>query len=630
MKILMISITFILSSFNSFANWDELDCLSNVSKSKVGFSESKPLVETKTYKVDLHYHRDFGCRFEIQSKSSLRRYHLHENGKLVYVKMIKNKYNQETPAGSKSYFMLPKKSKLQLFIDPLTKDIKVKGVNDQEFFFNAKSGQIDENQTTDFKITHSNSNIMMINSTNKPLINYPYVSGSERSENSIDGSGTIEYKELKCSIKTSELFDFNYNCGYTTFGKRFDGSDDNMTNKCSAPKETIKSELRKEYGTFNSKDLNEVIYKKWSQEKLFQYLSAHTECSQLFRKYNSDHTVTKPSVISKKIKRIKTVKRVKRVKKFKPAQIHIEKVEVQKIVPDLAPLIIPKQELTPPNDKQQVSDAQPLKVQEIVEQKKLTQLPSEDTTKALDPLLNGCLEKLNGYFDSPQKQEELKEYLRIQGKISLHRIAWATMKMSESNTKNIEGSIIEMLEKRNPELHKSFVNKKLKTRNQRLLSVMNDLKLESEKFNTPSNIPYTIKYSDIKMMDLLVEAEKIHGRSGSKGVMDFTSIIKTSMAPRLKMKKDKTKHFEKIISILQKKGQKIEADLQSYLADSGCTKESQLLTCGRHEKSIDIGKILTESQEVIDQFYKAQFDKNKELNNNFKWKSRKAFWLHVR
>ncbi|MCO4754144.1 MAG: hypothetical protein KC478_06665, partial [Bacteriovoracaceae bacterium] len=241
---------------------------------------------------------------------------------------------------------------------------------------------------------------------------------------------------------------------------------------------------------------------------------------------------------------------------------------------------------------------------------------------------NQCQQRVVEFFGDEANKDLVNNYIKIQSKIALHRVAWTYLKSSQGDTKNFEASIKELLLKRDPKLHEKFVNSKQFSRNERLLAVMSELKDASSEFETKKDEPYTIKYSDVKMIDLLVEAENQHGRSYDNGIMDFTSIIRNSMKSRLNTKDANIGKIEAQLDILESKKDKLDEQLMSYLSKFNCDEQVDFGACGpKNIKSFDIGKGLEEFEALIDSVYEKQFEKSKELKNNFRWNT---YWLHVR
>ena len=110
------------------------------------------------------------------------------------------------------------------------------------------------------------------------------------------------------------------------------------------------------------------------------------------------------------------------------------------------------------------------------------------------------------------KVDEMKEeYMKIQGKITLHRIAWTYLKLSSSATDTLEAKIQQLIARRDPALYQEFIENGTETRNRRLGFAISEMKNFSQQLATaPEDQAYALQYSDVKMMNLLVTAEEEH------------------------------------------------------------------------------------------------------------------------
>lgn len=251
-----------------------------------------------------------------------------------------------------------------------------------------------------------------------------------------------------------------------------------------------------------------------------------------------------------------------------------------------------------------------------------------DTQIAKDLNLN-CRLILKDFFDDPKNQDAINEYIQTQGKITLHRLAWTYLKSSEVDARPVEQVIKDLLIKRDPKLHKKFIDKRLGSKNQRLLEVMSELKEVSESYSSKESMPYSLKYGDVKMMELLVRSEKRYGPTPEVGMMNFLNIISNSYKSRLKNKRHNKLKVEKILTGLVSKMESFEKRVNRYLVQNNCTKQSDLISCPRKEEKnepIDFSKVSQIQEDIVDQIYAKQFERDKELENNFKWGN---YWLHV-
>jgi hypothetical protein len=621
------------------ANWNEISCDSLFKGKDLGQIQIKKIKVGSKLTVQVTYRPSQGCGFEIDSKSKKRRYNFIDD-ELTYLPMKSN----GVPYGVKSFVTYPKVEKLKLYKDPSSGDLKIKQVNGSEIFFSAQSGEIDSRKTTDFKIEQTKFNDatggLTLTNPKHSLITFNFQRGYGAKSN-LNTNATIEQNGSNCTIPASTLFNFKYTCDNPTLAKRY----------CDLPKKELLSKMRDRYNNkskssgstnfnkFLTNSVDGVSLKSTSPKEINQLLAKEGLCPKITGKRPKE-SLPIEQAIKKKIKTDKPKKKKTKIPPLVKSSNHKTRKVNGRTSNKKAPRPMPSRKEIEPKVVAKIKSEKKNRPSTEVKGTKTTEIKSVTTKAIKKNTLTSikknekqleCLDKLNEYFSKPHNQNEINEYLRIQAKISLHRIAWVTMKSSETNTKNIEASILDLLKTRKPELHKSFLEKDLKTRNERLLSVMNELKVSSTSFISPKNIPYQIKYSDVKMMELLVETEEQFGRSNATGARDFISIIKNSMQDRLGDKTENIKHFQTIINQLLNKAKAIETKLEHFLVQSDCKIESDLISCGRSDKQIDISGLLANSNEVINHFYSAQFERNKELSNNFKWSAKdKHYWLHVK
>jgi hypothetical protein len=599
------------------AGWEEISCEGQFKGKELNQIRASKVNISKNLSVQITFRPSQGCGFELKSNAKGRRYNFIDD-ELTYLPLKSN----GVPIGVKSFVSYPKTEKLKLFRDTETGIIKVKQVNGAEIFFSPETGEIDQNKTTDYKVDQTSFNQktggLSLNEPKLPMMTFNFQRGYGAKGN-IHSRVTINSNGSSCRIPASSIFNFKYTCDNPTLTKRY----------CDLPKsdfiakskerynelESGKSKRVQSYNKFLGDFVDGVKLKTDDPETMNELLSSTKGCKDMV--LVSPSSIENPVVITPIV--------VPTPAKTVPVAVSNDKLETNSN-PKISPPKISNTEVQPKVTRNLAVDEEEVQIEEEEEEQEIQLTMDEDADHRIE-----CLDKLNEYFAQPHKKKELDEYLRIQGKISLHRIAWVSMKASEGNTLNIEGSILGLLQERNPQLHKSFLNKDLKTRNERLLSVMNELKIKSASFSSKKNIPFQIKYSDVKMIELLVETEKKYGRSASTGARDFTSLINNSMKVRLDKKALNTSHFESILNILLKKAKNIEKDLEDFLRVSGCSNESSLASCGSKDKRLDVSNLLTNSNEVIDHFYRNQFDRDNELYNNLKWNAKnKDYWLHVK
>lgn len=247
-----------------------------------------------------------------------------------------------------------------------------------------------------------------------------------------------------------------------------------------------------------------------------------------------------------------------------------------------------------------------------------------------DPFVSSsCKTQINNFFEDPDNQELKEKYMKLQGKITLHRIAWTYLKKADAETDTIEGTIQELIAKRDPALYQEFVESRPETRNRRLGFAIKEMQTISQELaaNSPEDQAYALQYSDVKMMNLLVQAEEDHGRSFANGVMDFTSIIKNSLKNSFDNKAANLEKFKSTIDSLTQEKNEFESKLVDFLKSVECSEIINATTCAREEVTeSNIEKILQSSRDIVDFVYLDDFEKKEELKNIYQWNT---YWLHV-
>lgn len=561
------------------------------------------------------------CAFKISSKlrdGDSVNYGFFPGGRLTistnFASQVQtNKYSRQV--SSKSYYFdsaVP--SNVQLFHDSKTGNLKVITNTGKEFIFNSETKNIDEEQTKDFQVSQ------------KPLTPYTDIIQIKPKEGFMStfkvrfgNSNTIypnvdtllETKNKSCKVKSHKINLFKYKC---------------REGNCSCVREeepycliSYAEMQRLNLNTYNDIDGSAPIYlDKNKQKKLISSYCPNFFDSQEQLKKNKDTQKPVREMIKKPLDRPheKTAKKPSQ-KPIKVNEIAPRKIEipVEKTVEKI--VLKPKQKRT----------------QKIVKKinKKPTQTKSPkrslNVTHALTgEVINHCQNLLQKYFNSDDNQSLVNQYIKDQSKITLHRIAWNILKLNDKPTVDFDKTIKELLIKRDPKLHKQFINKSYPTRNTLLLESLAELKGEVSQKTSAADIPYTLKYSDTKMLHLLLEAEKVHGRSASSGVMDFVSIIRKSLNGR-----DKNKNIDysqKVIDNILISKNTFETNLNSYLKENDCDLSKAFSGCNKSKQGeIPISDFLSSNKKVIDKVYQEQFERTKELKENFKWNT---YWLHVK
>lgn len=249
---------------------------------------------------------------------------------------------------------------------------------------------------------------------------------------------------------------------------------------------------------------------------------------------------------------------------------------------------------------------------------------------------HGCRDALREYFSGEGNREKIRKYLKIQGQLTLHRLAWSFLKNQQKGTEGIEKSIQELLKTRDPQLHGQFVNgtqrgKQRVSHHSALLGIFDDLqsKIDGRYGHDARNQPYRLKYSDRKMLNLLVNAEQVYGNSRAKGVIDFVNMIQSSYGRTTAGKEQNMRVAEKMIRNLELEKEKITKDLERFMASHGCPDPLKTLSCVSTESQKELSRfsdLLEESTDLQEELYATLNDRKEDILEANRWGS---YWLHV-
>lgn len=453
------------------------------------------------FKLEVRPQRDGSCSISINTEESgdSRSYSFSEDGKMH----ITYSFPTQVPSsqrgtlskstGTKAYFFYPKVRELNVYRDPSTGEIKVEMINGGDMYIDPSSGLINESKTKDFIVKQTvplvakRSNIS-ITPTKFPILTFPYVTGWT-SELNRDRTILLENEGRRCRILANKIFDYEVSCGAVP-SCQCDPNEDPITAQLKTCAVDVSKTRHLRGG-----DLNGAEFKDSSPRGLSSIVNK--KCPGFFTDAQIEQEVQRGTKLS-------TSRGIKRTSSKTAGNSEVTRSAKGKF---------PSEGSNPTTRPRR-------------------QEKKEGSVAELD-LPSNCLEKLKEFFDKDENKELINDYIQIQGKITLHRIAWTALKLSEQNTKNIENTIEDLLKDRSPELHQQFVNNGQLSRNQKLFKIMGELKESSQALNSEENVPYTLKFSDVKMVQLLVEAEGSFGRTYDEGVMDYISIIKNSMLGRL-------------------------------------------------------------------------------------------------
>lgn len=161
-----------------------------------------------------------------------------------------------------------------------------------------------------------------------------------------------------------------------------------------------------------------------------------------------------------------------------------------------------------------------------------------------------CHDSLKSIMSDTTNSDKMQKILQLQGKLTMHRLAWASTKVNKENaeTFKLEGKIEEILNKMeqssDPEFNKakeSFLKNKL-SRNAlfNILPFVKDiLNSQNEITDQEERRKFIIQSSDIKLLGILAEKEEmkngyfnhllLEDKSRKESILNLTKIINSSM-----------------------------------------------------------------------------------------------------
>lgn len=243
-----------------------------------------------------------------------------------------------------------------------------------------------------------------------------------------------------------------------------------------------------------------------------------------------------------------------------------------------------------------------------------------------------CIEEIKTLMSQPSHVASMQKLLTLQGKLTLHRLAWATTQ-EENGTKDfklenkIDSLLNDMKSNKDPNFQnavKIYKNNKLsRTGLARIMPFVKDILNEQNKIkDSKQRNLYILQDSDLKLLSILAENEEKRGdatfndilyrdTSSQKSVLNFTKVINSSMRQRAVSKNTKNAITKQLKEITKK----IEKVIASLPLSEPC-KSSLLNQC-----SPDIQENFTSNIFTLIKDFK-EFDKQESLKYD-------DFWLHV-
>ena len=161
-----------------------------------------------------------------------------------------------------------------------------------------------------------------------------------------------------------------------------------------------------------------------------------------------------------------------------------------------------------------------VQVTEDPEAEKHVEMPapeSEEEVVQTGTDINNCINTLSDYVSSGEYDDILTEFMAIQGKLTLHRLAWAQLGTSTPKEK-LEDNILKLIKEKYADKYEKLasefdtVPKRSRNFLARAIPIVKDILNEQEKMNETNKVPYLINTGDLKMLEIIADFEKTHKR----------------------------------------------------------------------------------------------------------------------
>ena len=254
----------------------------------------------------------------------------------------------------------------------------------------------------------------------------------------------------------------------------------------------------------------------------------------------------------------------------------------------------------PPLQNSQKIEVSPQKViklekVEIPETVKLSAPVSQvDDCKNFDQLLKG----LN------------KEYLLIQGELTLSKLAYFYLKDSDQPTETLKLKINRLLKESDLKDKQQLLNKKIAV-NSNLMRLKNRLQIEQKKWSTPESLELLLNDTDFQYFSLLNAVEKKTDQK--KSVINLINMIDSSYRNSENTIEQKFLALDLRFKTLQKNKSKILSRIELF--NSRCSVEAQAAcpTCKAVANTDNVANLKAATEKA-------------ELQSEIQWG---AFWLHT-
>ena len=240
-------------------------------------------------------------------------------------------------------------------------------------------------------------------------------------------------------------------------------------------------------------------------------------------------------------------------------------------------------------------------------------------------LSGACQSALEVLFSEKVSSSEAGEFLKIQGNITLNRLAWAYLKAQKDDQgeklDNIERSILNLLDEKYTSTDQKFIEARNAFESQplsraTLADIAPYLKDVLSAEYGASDKPFILNASDLKLLHVIAKYERksaVNGKYDSRmlankspyGMLNFLKLINSSYKVNLN-KDEEALNVEMNLSGLENTIQQMEKKIVNFLKKlelpSQC-KEEELCS------STDLGQIFQDNQTIQDIFWKSMEDK---------------------
>lgn len=269
-----------------------------------------------------------------------------------------------------------------------------------------------------------------------------------------------------------------------------------------------------------------------------------------------------------------------------------------------------------------------------------------------------CLKSIKELFSKNVSSEDMQRFLQLQGKITMHKLAWAHLNHSDpkSDVKgNLENTILDLLNQYETKDDPAFIkvkkdfelNKLSRTALANVIPYVKNVLEKQMKDPSVKDKVFMLNSSDIKMLSILAEKEKndisgtdtIDGEtynkyndklykdhSNDRSILNFTKIINSSYKNQ---RTNKSVEFNK--EVVNRKLDKLTFELNEIISGLPTPDvcRAHALKCkldDMAQKTLNIH--ILNNEKIMDELYQEATNKlNAKLHDNLKYGK---IWLHVK